>query len=189
MVFNLSTQAEKIYTPVKEKKTDVTCMLSPYIWKNCYRIFTVIRAHLVCSTLPSSGRLSLCNPVKLNGNLHPVHSAPPPFLRSNINKCWAYHSENIGIFICPSQVGRIMLWRCPSVWRHRFHVMTQKVSQLSSWKLAYSFPIDPWKSLFFLGVMTLIFEVSEVKKAKFSFWSIIQNILELSTWNLVQTVV
>ena len=54
------------------------------------------------------------------------------------------------------KMGRIMLYRpavCPSVRLsgHRFHTITQKVLQLSTSNLIYSFPIGPWGTLFLLG--------------------------------------
>ena len=65
----------------------------------------------------------------------------------------------------------------------------------------YSYHIDTWYiaclpyrplgkpiSICF-GIVTLIFKVTEVTKVKFHFWSITQNVLELSTWGLVQTLV
>ena len=59
-----------------------------------YCVLIVIRAHPVCSTPPSPGQLSLCSPVQPYGNVHKVRIAAPYFLRSNINKRWAYHCKN-----------------------------------------------------------------------------------------------
>ena len=43
------------------------------------------------------------------------------------------------------------------------------------------------EGLICFGVVTLIFKVTEVMKVTFSIWSITQNVLEISTWNLVDT--
>ena len=53
-------------------------------------------------------------------------------------------------------IGRIMLWRCPSVCpsvrRHiGFRAITQKILQLSTSYLVYSFPLGPWRTLLILG--------------------------------------
>ena len=94
------------------------------------------------------------------------------------------------------KMGRIMLYRCPSVCLSvrlsedtLFPRYNSKHFTAIKFIPGIQFPLRPRRNAIYFGVVTLIFQVTEVKKVKLDFQSITPKVFELSTWNLVQTLI